>query len=174
MALQRSERRFLLGCLLPLAVAATVAKHLLNEGFDNFKGELEHRSLSIFEARSKGTLVRELTWDPGAVVVDGKPIAIQEAWIEERHLMTHRFVWFPHAERIGGVNLCVRVDPATAKDWTLVLPGGRRACECVEGRIVYFTPLEQWAGDALPLRVERTGAGSVERTVLTTLTLTPR
>jgi hypothetical protein len=115
---QRPKRHWP-GCLLALLVVATGVKHFLNTQFDNFKNEAEHRSNSIAEAREKGTLIQELDWQPRDIVVDGQPVVLLEAWIEQRHLHSHRFVWIPSIERLDGTNLCVRYQWQAGEKWYL-------------------------------------------------------
>jgi hypothetical protein len=95
----------LLICGVPLTLA-TIAKAMYNAAFDDFKGEGQTFSESIEEAKLRGTFVCELQPQPQEMTIEGTTVKFQEAWIEERALLTHCFVWFPCNRRIGGYSLC--------------------------------------------------------------------
>ncbi|MBN9523822.1 hypothetical protein J0H58_35815 [bacterium] len=84
------------------AGAATAVKAVLNHLFDDFKARGERESESLDEARERGILVAEVVADPTEAEFPGGRIRFGRAWVEERSLPTHRFVWFPVERRKGG------------------------------------------------------------------------
>lgn len=96
-------------CTLSLIfLVITGAKALLDSTFDDFKGEGVTYSWSAGEATERGVLVRELAADPSELEIPGGSIRFGHAWIEERSLSTHRLVWFPAEQRVGGYFLYFR------------------------------------------------------------------
>jgi hypothetical protein len=167
-----TRRRALIGFVLVAAVA-TVVKWVINEAFDNFKGEVEHHSWSIAEARSKGTLVRELEWTPRMVAVDGKQIPILEAWIEERHLNGHRYVWIPTAHRLSGTNLCVLSYAEDADKWRHECPLAPSVLHTTysQGKALKVYPIHFKEGEPITLYIRRPFP---DESILAELKLHPR
>ncbi len=120
---------------------ATVVKALLNAGFDDFKGEGTTYSFSAGDAKGRGVLVAELIADPPEVEVGGGSIRFGEAWLEERSLSTHCFVWFPVERRTGGYRLSftlAEVKGLNASDLILVPDdAGMDARMSSEGRTIH-------------------------------------
>ena len=95
-----------LGMLACCGGPATLVKAWLNDTTDDFKGVGEHESWSVAEARRRGVLVAELEAVPAEVeVAAGGRVRVREAWVEERARSTHRLVWLPAEERVGGYRL---------------------------------------------------------------------
>jgi hypothetical protein len=104
----------LAGCGLLLVCCggpATVVKALLNDATDDFKNRGEHESWSVAEARRRGVLVADLEAVPAEVeVAAGGRVRVREAWVEERARSTHRLIWLPTEERVGGYRLHLTFD----------------------------------------------------------------
>jgi hypothetical protein len=91
--------------LVGLACAATAVHAVYNYCFEDFKGRGEYESWSLEEARERGILVTELVAEPRELQVGSGRIQFGQAWIEERSMPTHHFVWLPDERRIGGYRL---------------------------------------------------------------------
>lgn len=107
---KRTARRLLIGLLACVAATATAGKALLNAAFDDFKGEGEHKSWDAAESLRRGVLVAELVAVPDVLAVPGGQVRFGQVWVEERSLSTHRFVWLPYEQRIGGYRLSFTLD----------------------------------------------------------------
>jgi hypothetical protein len=88
-----------------LGCVTTDAKAAWNAAFEDLKGRGEQESDTPDEARERGILVAAVVADPGEVEIPGGRIRFGRAWVEERSLPTHCFVWLPAERRRGGYRL---------------------------------------------------------------------
>jgi hypothetical protein len=86
---------------------ATVIQAVRNEFAENLRPP-DTDSESAADARRRGVLVSEWSVVPPEVEVPGGWLQFGEAWVEERSRSTHRLVWFPAEERLGGYRLYVK------------------------------------------------------------------
>lgn len=99
-----SRKQLIVLLLFSLAVATAVKAVTIPP-----RAVFESHSLSASEAKRNGTLVTEVDVQPTEIVLHGKTIQFQEAWIEERFHERDMLVWFPYNARLGGYNLCLTV-----------------------------------------------------------------
>src|SRR5271169_3173457 len=92
----------LLAGLIAVGGVATLIKSEENSYTEDFKSEGETFSMTMAQAKKRGTLVAELEVTPSELRVDQVTVRFNEAWLEERALSTHRYVWFPYEKRVGG------------------------------------------------------------------------
>ena len=156
--------------LLALGGAATAVKAGLNYLSDDFKNRGELESLTLEEARDRGILVKALTAEPNELAFDDRRIRVTQAWIEERSLPAHRFVWLPGERRTGGWRLHVTVSPLdvlAAGDFKIVTAGHEKQLYFGQissrGERVFVLILDRPDVSGLLLRVVSTGAEDVER-----------
>jgi hypothetical protein len=138
-----------IGCI------ATATKAFLNHLFDDFKGRGEQESETLAEARERGILVSVVVADPGEVEYQGGRIRFGQAWVEERSLRTHRFIWFPTERRRGGYRLqfTAKLTGGTESEWPMLVPDDAGyGVSLVPGDTrVYDVPIE--SPDVLGLRL---------------------
>lgn len=86
---------------------ATLVKAVVDGIADNLGPTGDNESGSMTESRERGVLVAEWSVVPSEVEVPGGRVQFGEAWVEERSRSTHRLVWFPAEERVGGYRVHV-------------------------------------------------------------------
>lgn len=147
---------------ISILIVLTLIKLAYNTYLFNFKGELEHISRSPREAIEKGTFVCDLKPDiPDGhlLTTNGQPVGVS-AWVEERHQETHRLVWFPSVDRLGGATVSV----STETDQKVVVSfpsfSGSSGRSSSGGHTLFYHALSNW--DNSPIRVRIALASSAQ------------